>query len=87
MQRLTIDLKSNPKVADLVADLEPSEKIDATLVIVAKDDQTLTVDLEGVHEHDASMVDDEDTADGGADDASESDSPAMQVARGAKDGG
>ncbi len=83
-QRLIIDLKKNPKVADLVADLEPGQKIDATLNIVAKDDQTLTADLGYVCEHDESAMEEEDPAkdEKSADDEGSEDTPAMRVARG-----
>lgn len=81
-QRLLLDLEKNKDLAQLVADLEPGEKLDAVISIVAKDDKTLTVDLEEVSNHIAEDGEDEEDD---VDDAPESDDepPAFKVARGA----
>lgn len=49
-QRITIDLKKNPKVAELIADLEPADCLYAELTIVSKDDQSLVVEIEAASE-------------------------------------
>lgn len=59
-QRLTLDLKKNPEVADLVADLEPADKIDACFRIVSKDDQSVIVELVSVDEYSGKDDDDDD---------------------------
>lgn len=50
MQRLTIDLKKNAEVADLVSDKQPGDRIMAELSIVSMDEQSLVVELDSVHE-------------------------------------
>ena len=45
-QRITIDLKKNPKVAEMIADLEPADSLFAELTIVSKDEQSLVVEIE-----------------------------------------
>lgn len=85
-QRLVIDLERNEKLAELVADLQPGDKIDATLSIVLRDDKKVTVEIDSVAEHSGS--DDEESGDEAAtddagDSADEADySPAMKVAKG-----
>lgn len=49
-QRLTLDLAKNKELADLISDMEPGDSIYAELSIVAKDDQTLTAEVEAVGE-------------------------------------
>ena len=79
-QRLTLDLEQNEDLAKLVAHLEPGDELNATLSIVAKDDKTLTVDLEEVSEGSGENADEpDDTAES---EPSEDDSPAMQMMRG-----
>ena len=80
-QRLSIDLERNEALAKLVADLEPGEKLDAVMSIVARDDKTLTVELESFSDHDGSD-DDEDDGEEEEETSSEGDSPAMKVMRG-----
>lgn len=50
MQTIDIDLKQNPDIANLVADLEPGAKIELSTSIKAKDDQTLTLTIESASE-------------------------------------
>ncbi|MFZ8889233.1 MAG: hypothetical protein ACO2YV_01235 [Pseudomonadales bacterium] len=76
-QRLALDLERNEELASLVADMEPGQKLDATLSIVARDDKTLTVEVESVS--DRSESEDEEEEDEEDEDA---DYPAMKVARG-----
>jgi hypothetical protein len=82
-QQLVIDLERNEELAKLVADSEPGDKLTATLSIVAKNDSTLTVEIEEVV--------DEGGDDGGGDDDeeeekespdSEYETPAMKVMNG-----
>ena len=62
-QRLTIDLKKNPDVAKLVADLEPSDYIYAELCIVSKDEQSLVVEIEATGETASDLEGDETESD------------------------
>ena len=73
MQRLTIDLKKNAKVADLVSDKEPSDCIYAELCIVSKDDQSLVVEIDAVAETSSDL----ESADEEEDSKDESDSDEM----------
>jgi hypothetical protein len=57
MQTLTIDLKTNPDVAAVVADLEPGTGLTIKASIKALDEQTLTVTLEEVEAPEAEVVD------------------------------
>jgi hypothetical protein len=50
MQTITIDLKKNPDVADLIADMDPGAKICLYTGIKAKDDQTLTLTLDSAEQ-------------------------------------
>jgi hypothetical protein len=82
-QRLALDLERNEELVKLVADLEPGDKLDAKLSIVAKDDKTLTVEVEEVGECD------DDGGDNNEDEAEEApesddDMPAVKVMRGKK---
>lgn len=69
MQTLTIDLKKNPEVANLVSGMEPGKRIVLQTSIKANDDQTLTLTLESaeaggedveVVDEDAQSEDDDD---------------------------
>ena len=76
-QRITIDLKKNPKIAELIADLEPADCLYAELTIVSKDEQSLVVEIEAASEtaadHEGKDTDDEadDEADDDADEEKE----------------
>lgn len=50
MQSLPIDLKKNPDIADLVATMQPGDRIDLHTLIKAKDDQTVTLTIEDASE-------------------------------------
>jgi hypothetical protein len=65
MQKLTIDLKKNTKVADLVADLEPGESIFAELSIVSKDEQSLVVEIDAVGDTPGDLDGDDEADDDG----------------------
>jgi len=80
-QRLTLDLKKNPEVADLVADLEPADKIDACFRIVSKDDQSVIVELVSVDEYSGKDDDDDEEYDK-KDKTKTDESPAVKVASG-----
>lgn len=69
-QRITIDLKKNPKIAELIADLEPADCLYAELTIVSKDEQSLVVEIEAASETAADLEgkDTDDEADDEADD-------------------
>jgi len=80
-QQLVIDLERNEDLAKLVADSEPGDKLTATLSIVAKNDSTLTVEIDEVV--------DEGGDDGGGDEDEEEEeteaadeTPAMKVMNG-----
>lgn len=45
-QRIQIDLKKNPELASLVSDMPVGAWVELQTSIVAKDDQTLTVEIE-----------------------------------------
>lgn len=79
-QRLTLDLEQNDDLAKLVADMEPGDQLSATLSIVAKDDKTLTVDLEEVSEGSGENADEPNDAE--ESEPSDDDMPAMQMMRG-----
>lgn len=82
-QRLSIDLERNEELARIVADLEPGSKLDAVLSIVARDDKTLTVEVEEVVDRDGDAEDDEDETEEDAEEESDPDeSPAMKFMRG-----
>jgi preprotein translocase subunit YajC len=74
MQTLTIDLKREPEIADLVADLQPGDPVLLHTTIKAMDDQTLTLTLEEAEEGQANpdagneLADDESTETPGATD-------------------
>ena len=73
-QRITIDLKKNPKIAELIADLEPADCLYAELTIVSKDEQSLVVEIEAASETAADLEGkdtDDDTDDEADDDADE----------------
>jgi hypothetical protein len=76
-QRFSVDLERNEDLAKIVVDVEPGEKLKATLSVVSKDDKTLVVELDEVEEPDGvvSEADDEDEDE-------DDDFPAMKVARG-----
>jgi hypothetical protein len=80
-QRLALDLERNEELAKLVADMEPGEKLDAKLSIVAKDDKTVTVEVEevGECENDGEEYDEEEAEEA---EESEDDMPAVKVMRG-----
>lgn len=84
-QRLTIDLKKNPDVAKLVADLEPSDCIYAELCIVSKDDQSLVVEIEATGETPSDLEGDETESEGKdeSDESEESDGTDMKKDDGA----
>lgn len=46
MQTILIDLKKNPDIADLVADMQPGDAIDLHGTIKSLDDQTLEITIE-----------------------------------------
>jgi hypothetical protein len=80
-QQLVIDLERNEDLAKLVADLEPGDTLNATLSIVAKNDSSLTVEIE--------EVTDESGDDGGDEEEeekkepyAEDETPAMKVMNG-----
>lgn len=79
-QRIVIDLERNEDLAKVVADVEPGQTLRATLSVVAKDDKTLTVELDEVDEPTTSSSTDED--DDGDEGESDDDTPALKVARG-----
>ena len=81
-QRLAIDLERNEELAVLVADLEPGAKLEATLSIVARDDKTLTVEVESVEECGGGEKAKDEEADEADDDETEGETPAVKVARG-----
>lgn len=63
-QKITIDLKKNLEVADLVADLEPSAKVFLRTAIASKDEDTLVLQLEEASDtHDGLAEDDTDDED------------------------
>lgn len=63
MAKLTIDLKANPDVADLVAAMQVGEKVRLDTTIQAKDDQTLTLTLDEASEGEKSKDESEDSPD------------------------
>lgn len=62
MQTLTIDLKKNPDIADLVKLMQPADLIDLHTSIKALDDQTLTLTVESASEGKEEDEDDEQDA-------------------------
>ena len=50
MQSLTIDLKKNPAIADLVQTMQPGDYVDLHTSIKALDDQTLTLTVTSADE-------------------------------------
>ena len=76
-QRLTIDLKKNPEVADLIADMEVGSYVNLSTSIVAKDEQTLTLELEEATTGEAPAKEEEEEG--------EPTTPAEKVARGLVD--
>lgn len=69
MQKLLIDLKKNPEVADLVSTMQPGDKIVLETSIKAKDDQTLTLTMESASSGESSLGDDEPAPDSDSGDA------------------
>ncbi len=67
MQTLKIDLKNNPDVAAVVADLQPGTELILKGSIKALDEQTLTVTLEEVEapEAEAEDVEEDEEDEGG----------------------
>lgn len=59
-QKLTIDLKKNPKVADVVSEMQPGDPIKVMGSIVHMDDQSLVIEVDEVVEVGAPDVDEED---------------------------
>lgn len=84
-QRLTLDLSKNKELADLISDMEPGETIYAELSIVAKDDQSLTTEVEAVGSSPDDLNETDDETDEPADkkDDAESKSEADQSTEGA----
>lgn len=74
-QRLALDLERNEDLASLVADMEPGDKLDAVLSIVARDDKTLTVELDEVTEGVAAEEEEQE-------EEGEGDTPAVKMMRG-----
>jgi hypothetical protein len=66
-QRLSIDLKKNPEVAELISDMEPGAKVNLTTAIYSKDEQTLVLELEEA-EAGTEAADDLESNDDNADD-------------------
>ena len=81
MQTITIDLKKNPDVADLVADMDPGTSICLTTSIKAKDDQTLTLTLDSAEECESK---DEEDAEDSEEDTEETDETDETEDEGAK---
>jgi hypothetical protein len=50
METLTIDLKKNPDIADLVKTMQPGDPVDLHTSIKAADDQTLTLTVRSASE-------------------------------------
>lgn len=50
MQTITLDLKKEPDIAALVADMQPGDPVTLHTTVKAKDDQTLTLTLEEAEE-------------------------------------
>ncbi len=80
MTKLPIDLKKNPEVASLVADMEVGATVRLETTIKSKDEQTLVLVLESATAGEATATDDE-----GDEEESEPKSPAEQVAAGMDD--
>ena len=79
-QRLVLDLEKNTDLADLVADAEPGDKLDAVISIVHRDEKSLTVELEEVSNSDGEST--ADTEDEDEDEGEVEDTPAMKMMRG-----
>lgn len=50
MQVITIDLKKNPDIADLLVDMEPGDILDLHCSIKAMDDQTCSLTVQSAEE-------------------------------------
>lgn len=50
MQTIALDLKNNPELQSLVADMNPGDKIELTASIKSKDDQSVTLTVETASE-------------------------------------
>lgn len=62
---ITLDLKKNPDLADLVADLMPGDTILLETSIKSRDDQTLTVTLDSAMNEEGDEAGGEDSEDEG----------------------
>ena len=71
-QKLTLDLKKNPEVANLVATMEPGDTIILETSIQAKDDQTLTLSLDSATSADGNEAE-------GAEPIAEAEIPEMEA--------
>jgi len=60
MQSLTIDLKKNPAIADLVQTMQPGDYVDLITSIKALDDQTLTLTVTSAREGSEPAADEKD---------------------------
>ncbi len=82
-QQFVIDLERNEDLAKLVADMEPGDTLQATLSIVAKNDSSLTVEVDDVTDEtgdDGGDEEEEEKEEPSPD--SEVESPAMKVMNG-----
>jgi hypothetical protein len=80
-QQLVIDLERNEDLAKLVADLEPGDTLNATLSIVAKNDSSLTVEIDEVTDESGDDGSDEEEEEPSPDSEAEY-TPAMKVMNG-----
>lgn len=79
-QQLVIDLERNEDLAKLVADMEPGETLNAKLSIVAKNDSSLTVEIEEVSDETGDTGEEEQEEEEEEEAAAET--PAMKVMSG-----
>jgi hypothetical protein len=54
MQTIALDLKNNPDLKSLIADMNPGDKIELVASIKSKDDQSVTLTVETASEATAS---------------------------------
>lgn len=77
-QKITIDLKKNPDVASVVADMEVGAPLEVSTTIASKDDQTLVLEVEDVFESSGAEEETEGEADE-SDDTATDDESEMEV--------
>jgi hypothetical protein len=85
MTKLPIDLKKNPEVASLVADMEVGAAVRLETTIKSKDEQTLVLVLESATAGEATEDEDSEGDETDSEDESEPKSPAEKVATGMDD--